>query len=81
MKYSEFEREAKTMFMTVSEDDEYVYLRDDGDDVATVSRQGMFILDTDYGAFWFLHSEVQNTILNWCCQLAKTQLEEREDER
>ena len=80
MKYSEFERDAKTMFMTVSEDDEYVYLRDDGDDVATVSRQCMFILDTDYGAFWFLHSDVQSTILNWCCQLAKTQLEEREDE-
>ena len=58
--------------------DAKVYIQDEGDDIASISIENQFVMDTDYEAFWFLHSTVQNKVLDWCYQISKTPLEERD---
>ena len=47
-------------------------------DIASISIENQFVMDTDYAALWFLHSTVQNKVLDWCYQISKTPLEERD---
>ena len=78
MKYSELEGKANEFYMTVKIEDTMMYIQDEGDDIALISIENQFVMDTDYDAFWFLHSTVQNKVLDWCYQISKTPLEERD---
>ena len=78
MKYSELEGKVNEFHMTIEIEDAKVYIQDEGDDIASISIENQFVMDTDYEAFWFLHSTVQNNVLDWCYQISKTPLEERD---
>ena len=78
MKYSELEGKVNEFYMTIEIEDAKVYIQDEGDDIASISIENQFVMDTDYEAFWFLHSTVQNKVLDWCYQISKTPLEERD---
>ena len=78
MKYSELEGKANEFYMTIEIEDGKVYVQDEGDDIASISIENQFVMATDYEAFWFLHSTVQNKVLDWCYQISKTPLEERD---
>ena len=77
MKYSELEGKVNELYMTIEIEDAKVYIQDEGNDIASISIGNQFVMDTDYEAFWFLHSTVQNKVLDWCYQISKTPLEER----
>ena len=64
--------------MTIKIEYTMMYIQDEGDDIASISIENQFVMDTDYAAFWFLHSTVQNKVLDWCYQISKTPLEERD---
>ena len=78
MKYSELEGKANEFYMTIEIEDAKVYIQDEGDDIASISIENQFVMDTDYEAFWFLHSTVQSKVLDWCYQISITPLEERD---
>jgi hypothetical protein len=78
MKYSELEGKVNEFYMTIKIEDTAMYIQDEGDDIALISIENQFVMDTDYDAFWFLHSTVQNKVLDWCYQISKTPLEERD---
>ena len=78
MKYSELEGKVNEFYMTIEIEDGKVYIQDEGYDIASISIENQFVMDTDYEAFWFLHSTVQNKVLDWCYQISKTPLEERD---
>ena len=78
MKYSELEGKVNECYMTIEIEDAKVYIQDEGNDIASISIENQFVMDTDYEAFWFLHSTVQNDVLDWCYQISKTPLEERD---
>ena len=78
MKYSELEGKVNEFYMTIEIEYGKVYIQDEGDDIASISIENQFVMDTDYEAFWFLHSTVQNKVLDWCYQISKTPLEERD---
>ena len=77
MRYSELEGKVNEFYMTIEIEYAKVYIQDEGDDIASISIENQFVMDTDYEAFWFLHSTVQNKVLDWCYQVSKTPLEER----
>ena len=78
MKYSEQEGKVNEFYKTIKIEDAKVYIQDEGDDIASISIENQFVMDTDCEAFWFLHSTVQNKVLDWCYQISKTPLEERD---
>lgn len=78
MKYSELEGKVNEFYMTIKIEDTTMYIQDEGDTLALISIENQFVMDTDYEAFRFLHSTVQNKVLDWCYQISKTPLEERD---
>ena len=78
MKYSELEGKVNEFYMTIKIEYTMMYIQDEGDDIASISLENQFVMDTDYEAFWFLHSTVQNKVLDRCYQISKTPLEERD---
>ena len=78
MKYSELEVKVHEFYMTIQIEDTTMYIQDEGDDIASISIENQFVMDTDYEAFWFVHASVQNKVLDWCYQISKTPLEERD---
>ena len=78
MRYSELEGKVNEFYMTIKIEDTMMYIQDEGDYIAAISTENQFVMDTDYEAFWFLHSTVQNNVLDWCYQISKTPLEERD---
>ena len=62
MKYSELECKVNEFYMTIKIEDTMMYIQDEGDDIASISIENQFVMDSDYEAFWFLHSTVQNKV-------------------
>ena len=78
MKYSELEGKVNEFYMTIEIEDAKLYIQDEGDDIASISIENKFVMDSDSAALWFLHSTVQNKVSDWCYQISKTPLEERD---
>ena len=82
MKYSEFKQRVVDIGFNVEDEAREVWVVDDeGDIVATVSTDITSSMDTDYIAFKEQGEDVRAEVLRLTYQLAKTPLEEREEEK
>ena len=82
MKYSEFERTVKSMGLFINDREGEIYVEDDSQfPVLTVSKLDEMVIDTEYPSFIELPYGKKDTLLILVVTLAKTPLEEREEEK
>ena len=82
MKYSEFERTVKSMGLFINDREGELYVEDDSQfPVLTVSKLDEMVIDTEYPSFIELPYGKKDTLLILVVTLAKTPLEEREEEK
>ena len=81
MKYSEFEREVEKLGFTHSKRCEQVAVKVDGQTVMGISTGRKYIVDNEWNKYQQLNETTQGKLFDLAYQLAKTPLEEREEEK
>ena len=81
MKYSEFKREVEKLGLTHSTRCAEIVVKVHGRTVMGVSTNLEYIVDSEWDEFQSLHKKTQGELFDLACQLAKTPLVEREEEK
>lgn len=81
MKYSEFKRKVEEFGLIVKEDEYYVEVESSSYKVLSVSKVRHFEFDNEHACFSGLFMETKTKLFDLACQLAKTPLVERLDDR